>query len=129
MGYVPISVFRNCSGPNKIKKENKMAAPAAAPCPREKQVTITIDPSGKIKVVPDTFHVSKSGNEEVVWIYSGKFVVDFRNDSPFCESQFNDQFPFSGVVRRSVQPGPKRYKYTVTIPGYAPLDPDGQVDF
>ena len=105
-----------------------MAAPGTATGPREKQVTITIV-NGQITVSPDPFHVSKSRNEEVEWIYNGKFVVDFGTDSPFCESQFNDQFPFSGPVGHKVKPSTtKHYKYTITIAGVPPLDPDGQVD-
>jgi hypothetical protein len=128
MGCVPISIFRNCSGPNKLTKEKKMAAPAPAPCPREKEVKIAIDANGNIQVAPSTFHVGKSANEEVVWTCNVPFEVDFV-ESPFNDTQFTDQLRFSGLVRRSVLPSKtKRYKYTVTIAGYPPLDPDGQVD-
>ena len=105
-----------------------MATPAPALCSREKEVKITIDPSGNIKVVPDTFHVSKKDNEEVVWTCDVPFEVDFVQ-SPFTDSQFTDQLRFSGLVRRSVlHSDTKRYKYTVTIGAYS-LDPDGQVDY
>jgi hypothetical protein len=104
-----------------------MAAPERGLSPREKQVTITIA-NGKITASPDTFHVSKSRNEEVVWTCAVPFEVDFAQ-SPFNDTQFTDQLRFSGLVRRSVLPSKtKRYKYTVTIAGYPPLDPDGQVD-
>ena len=103
-----------------------MAAPERGLSPREKQVTITIA-NGKITASPDTFHVSKSRNEEVVWTCNVPFEVDFV-ESPFTDPQFTDQFRVSGLVRRSVLPSPnKRYKYTVTIGAYT-LDPDGQVD-
>ena len=104
-----------------------MAAPGRATCSREKEVKITVDATG-IKVVPDRFHVSKSGNEEVVWTCNVAFTVDFE-ESPFTETQFNDQYPFSGLVRRSVQHSTiKHYKYTVTAGGHK-KDPDGQVDY
>jgi len=104
-----------------------MAAPARATSSREKEVTITVDATG-IKVDPDRFHVSKRDNEEVVWRSNVAFTVDFE-ESPFTETQFNDQYPFSGLVRRSVQHSTiKHYKYTVTAGGYS-LDPDGQVDY
>jgi len=106
-----------------------MATPAPALCSREKEVKITIDPRGNIKVVPDTFHVSKKDNEEVVWTCNLPFEVDFV-ESPFTDPQFSDQFPVSGLVRRNVLPSAnKRYKYTVNIAGYTALDPDGQVDY
>jgi hypothetical protein len=103
-----------------------MTAPAPAPCPREKQVIITVDASG-IKVVPDRFHISKSRNEEVLWTCNVDFTVDFT-ESPFNDTQFNNQYPFSGLARRDVIPSAtKLYKYTVTAGGRQ-LDPDGQVD-
>ena len=105
-----------------------MATPAPALCSREKEVTITIDGNGNIKVTPSTFHVSKKDNEEVVWTCAVPFEVDFVQ-SPFTDSQFTNQVRFSGLVRRNVLPSPnKRYKYTVTIGAYS-LDPDGQVDY
>ena len=79
-----------------------MAAPARATCSREKEVKITVDATG-INVVPDRFHVSKSGNEEVVWTCNVAFTVDFE-ESPFNDTQFNEQFHFSGLVLRSVLP-------------------------
>jgi hypothetical protein len=106
-----------------------MAAPARATCSREKEVKITIDSTGKITVDQQTFHVGKKDNEEVVWTCAVPFTVDFV-ESPFTDTQFNDQFHFSGLVRRSVLPSTtKRYKYTVSIAGYTALDPDGQVDY
>ena len=104
-----------------------MAAPARATCSREKEVTITVDATG-IKVDPDRFHVSKRDNEEVVWRCNVAFTVDFE-ESPFNETQFNDEYPFSGLTRRSVLHSTiKHYKYTVTAGGHT-KDPDGQVDY
>ena len=105
-----------------------MATPAPALCSREKEVTITIDGNGNIRVTPSTFHVSKKDNEEVVWTCNVAFTVDFE-ESPFYETQFNDQNPFSGLTRRSVLHSDiKYYKYTVTAGGHT-KDPDGQVDY
>ena len=105
-----------------------MPAPARATASREKEVKITIDSSGNIQVTPSTFHVNKQDNEEVVWTCAVPFEVDFV-ESPFTDPQFSDQFPVSGLVRRSVLPSKtKHYKYTVTIGAYS-LDPDGQVDY
>ena len=55
-----------------------MAAPARATCSREKEVKITVDATGKITVSPDRFHVSKSGNEEVVWTCNVAFDSGLR---------------------------------------------------
>lgn len=108
-----------------------MAIAAPGPVPREIPVTITIDPSGAIKVSPQTFRVSKSNNEEVVWRCtdpSAYFTVDFGKDgSPFYESQFSSHSPCSGLIRRDVLPDPgKNYKYTVRVDSLK-LDPDGIV--
>jgi hypothetical protein len=104
-----------------------MTAPAPALCPREKEVTITIDPSGSIKVVPDTFHVSKGRHEEVVWTCNVPFTLDFV-DSPFHDTHFDNQDTYSGLVRRDVPAGTgKSFKYSVSA-GRHHVDPDGQVD-
>ena len=86
--------------------------------------TISVD-SGK-----DPFWVSKEKNEEVRWILKGEgdFLVDFKDDSPFYESQFSKVSPVSGLVRRDVLPNDKRvYKYTVWIKDLKELDPGGGV--
>jgi hypothetical protein len=96
---------------------------------REKLVTITVDPGGLV-VSPDPFRVSKQDKHEVHWVCSPPsehFTVDFGNDSPFYESQFSDEYPYSGPVRRDVLPGPKIYEYTVWA-GNKKLDPGGGVD-
>jgi hypothetical protein len=104
-----------------------MTAPAPAPCSREQQVIITAD-AGGITVKPDRFHISSARHEEVLWVCNVAFTVDFV-ESPFTDSQFNDQHPYSGLARRSVLPSTtKHYKYTVTAGGHV-HDPDGQVDY
>ncbi len=109
-----------------------MATMAPSPSSRDVPVTITIDPSGKITVTPDTFYVSKSKNQEVVWGCSDPnayFTVEFnKNGSPFYESQFSKDHPCSGLVRRDVLPEHYRiYDYTVRVGGKS-LDPGGGVD-
>jgi hypothetical protein len=104
-----------------------MTAPAPAPCPREKLVTITVDANG-INVNPNTFRVSKSRHEEVLWTCNVDFTVEFV-ETPFNDSQYSKEYPFSGLVRRDVPAGTdRRFKYTVSA-GRHRLDPDGQVDF
>ncbi len=109
-----------------------MATTAPGPVTREIPVGITIGPSGAITVSPDTFRVSKSKSEEVVWRCTDPkayFTVDFdKNGSPFYESQFSSDFACSGLVRRDVLPDPgKIYRYTVRV-GNEKLDPGGGVD-
>ncbi len=99
-----------------------MATTATSPSSREVIVTIHVEPGGVIKVTPETFWVSKKENEEVRWVCKDAndphpfFTVDFeKNGSPFYETQFSSEFPFSGLVRREALPGPKIYKYTVRV--------------
>ena len=97
-----------------------------------REVTVEIRFDGEIHVdAPnDPFWVSKKDNEEVRWILKGgdgKFLVDFGHDSPFYESQFSQDSPVSGLVRRDVLPNSGRlYKYTVWVGGKK-LDPGGGV--
>jgi hypothetical protein len=106
------------------------------------KIVITYDPneeeSKKITVSPSYFLVSKRECEQVEWVCekAGQpgqpgppFNVDFTGKfgSPFYESQFSDQVPFSGPVRRNVLPDEnKNYEYTVRI-GKTLLDPGGGV--
>lgn len=99
-----------------------MATPGYRPESREKIVRIQIDRTGTIKVVPETFEVSKKENEEVLWVCEDAndphpyFTVEFeKNGSPFYETQYSSAAPCSGLVRREVLPSPKVYKYTVRI--------------
>ena len=105
-------------------------------------VVITYDPKGKtakdiIAVSEEPFLVSKGNCEQVKWICvnkdhsqaAPKFTIDFRGKygSPFYESQFSDEVPFSGLVRREVLPYEQKiYEYTIRI-GKTLLDPGGGV--
>ncbi len=88
---------------------------------------------GAIQVDPkEPFRISKSNQEEVIWKATDPsvcFTVEFqKGDSPFYESQFNNEFNSSGLVRRSLLADPQRvYEYTVRVEGYKPLDPGGVV--
>ena len=113
------------------------AAPKEPPG-REIRIEVSLDSKGHIVTNPKSFRVSKCRNEEIVWVCVEKhhhrngeqpcFTVDFEtNGSPFYESQFSSHTAVSGLVRRSVLAGPKRYKYTVRV-GDVVDDPDGVVD-
>jgi hypothetical protein len=105
------------------------------------EVTIIYDgrktnPQEKITVKPNVFWVSKGDCEQVHWhcesqdpaLPAPEFTIDFnKNGSPFNETLFNHQVPFSGLVRRGVLPDAhKIYGYTVQI-GDESLDPGGGV--
>jgi len=98
-------------------------------------VVIYPDPVTKqIKIYPETFWISKSRNEEVLWVCKqdhkhGRdacFSVYFEEVSPFANKKFSDDWTTSGssVVAADIN---KLYKYTVTVEGYPPLDPKGGV--
>jgi hypothetical protein len=104
------------------EKAMSQAAPAGAPGgapgggPRQMVVISVVD--GQIRVDPDRFEISKCNQEEVLWVATDpdlEFTVEFeKGDSPFYEFQFSNDFPASGLVRRSVLADPQRaYKYTV----------------
>jgi hypothetical protein len=97
---------------------------------REVPVKISVDAEGRIFVDPEIFWVSKRANQEVRWILDqgdGKFLVDFGEDSPFYESQFSQDSPLSGLVRRDILPHDHRtYEYSVWV-GDEKLDPGGGV--
>lgn len=110
---------------------SQTATAATAECPRK---TVTISRvNEQIRVEPDTFAISKHEQEEVFWKATDsnvRFTVEFdKGDSPFYEFQFSNDFPASGLVRRSVLADPQRqYKYTVRVEGVrAPLDPTGVI--
>ena len=103
-----------------------MAAPAQTQLGRTVTVRIDTDKGGEIKAEPGYFEVSKGNYEQVIWACAQNhqhrreekpcFLVNFEtNGSPFYESQFSSDVPFSGLVRRDVLPGPKKYKYTVRV--------------
>jgi hypothetical protein len=100
------------------------------PMSREVVVKIAVQ-NGRIVLSQDPFYVSKGANEEVKWV-AGEgvedFLVEFDEDSPFYEKQFSSYEPFSGLVRRNVQPNDgKTYKYTVWVDHLPKLDPTGGV--
>jgi hypothetical protein len=103
--------------------------PQPQPAKREVEVHISLE-NGKIKVDPDRFYLEKHFDQEVHWICTsgdGSFLVEFGTDSPFYESQFNEDSPVSGLVRRQVAPHDHRiYKYTVRVGGEE-LDPGGSI--
>lgn len=113
-------------------------APKEPPA-REIRIEISLDHKNQIVTNPKSFKVSKGRNEEVVWVCAVEkhqhhgdgqpcFTVDFEtNGSPFYETQFSSDLSISGLVRRNVLAGPKKYKYTVRL-GNAVDDPDGAVD-
>jgi hypothetical protein len=101
-------------------------------------INISLDERGAIAVDVPYFQVSKGAFEQVVWVCDVKhdhmnpkagpcFTVDFEeNGSPFYETQFSSDSPYSGLVRRDVLAGPKLYKYIVRV-GDKSLDPYGGV--
>jgi len=98
---------------------------------REVRVLISLD-GDHIVTEPEIFKVCKSKDQEVVWVLADgqedRFTVDFEtNGSPFYEKEFGSDAPVSGLVRRDVLSGPKKYKYTVRL-GNAVADPEGVVD-
>ncbi len=109
-----------------------MATPTPALSPRTAQVYIDVDPRTKrIHIVPVHFVIHKGQHQDVRWICMQDlpFTVDFdgQNGSPFGQSKFDDQQPWSGLA--AVEPNPnKPYKYTVRISGYQDEDPEGVVD-
>jgi hypothetical protein len=109
-----------------------MATPLTiTPLSREVTVKISVHKAKPyVRVSQDPFYVSKDANEEVKWV-AGKgvedFLIEFGDDSPFYEKQFSNYAPFSGLVRRNVQPHDgKTYKYTVRV-GNLYEDPTGGV--
>ncbi len=93
-----------------------MAAPATA---HEKSIHV-VKIIGKIDEVtdPEYFKISKGQHEQVHWVSDPAvyFNVEFKGDSPFYESQFSTDSPYSGLVRRSVLGDPgKQYEYRVRI--------------
>lgn len=105
---------------------------ATAGLATRKTVTIHVDAKGGVESVdPKQFEISKSNQEEVLWQTDSSqpvyFTVEFKGESPFYESQFNSDFPVSGLVRREVLSDPlKKYEYTVRAGGEV-LDPTGIV--
>jgi hypothetical protein len=115
-----------------------MAVPERAVEHGLQRINIRLDERGEITVDTPYFQVSKGSFEQVLWVCDVKhshaesqadpcFTVDFEgNGSPFYETQFSSDSPYSGLVRRDILAGPKRYKYTVRV-GDKTLDPYGGV--
>lgn len=104
----------------------------ATPATTQNTIPVTIGiEAGKLKVSPDPFWIHKHQDQVVRWICTadqGQFTVEFGPDCPFYESQFNKDYPCSGLVRRIVVTDPSRiYKYTVRV-GNNVYDPGGGVD-
>jgi hypothetical protein len=116
-----------------------MATPEMTKLPRTSGESVIVvvcpDPTTKqIRVFPETFWISKSKKEEVLWICkqdhnhgpNACFSVHFEEESPFENRKFHDDWAMSGGP--VVAPHPtKLYKYTVLVDGYPPLDPRGGV--
>ncbi len=105
-----------------------MGTPAMSKLPREVVVRIIPDPkTGEPKATPDPFKVSKKANQVVVWECDSEFSIEFQ-ESPFYESQFDDENNCSGLPRRNVLGNPeKNYKYTIRAFGTV-VDPMGVID-
>ena len=97
-------------------------------------VTISRDAAGKPQVAPDPFILHKLDDQVVKWQLDANlpsdltFTVEFKDISPFNESQFSKDHPCSGLARRNLVTDPKRvYKYSVWLDGKF-VDPGGVVD-
>jgi len=97
---------------------------------RIKKVVITLDKNGQPQVdaESETIVLNRQKNEEVLWISTESFRIDFNGDSPFDEDQFDHTHGNSGLIRRSViSSKDKIYKYTIDINGKI-LDPGIIID-
>jgi hypothetical protein len=97
---------------------------------RIKRVVIRLDNNQQPQVDEEneTIVLSRLKNQEVLWISTEPFRIDFNADSPFYEDQFDSTNAYSGLVRRSVLSSKdKRYKYTIDINGQT-LDPQIIID-
>lgn len=128
--------------PSREKGDDSRGTPQPTPTGREERVIITYEPSNpnskeKIRVDKLNFWVSKGDCEQVRWVAENsngsipppRFTIDFngKNGSPFNYTQFSDQVPFSGLVRREVLADlGKNYEYTIRI-GEDSRDPGGGV--
>jgi hypothetical protein len=97
---------------------------------RIKKVVITLDKHGKPQVNKEheVVVLNRLNNEEILWISTEPFRIDFMEGSPFYEDQFDSTNAYSGLVRRSVLKSNDRiYKYTIDIKGKI-LDPGIKID-
>ena len=97
-------------------------------------VAISTNPVTKqIEVSPQEFWVGKAEKQEVMWVCkqththgSDCFRAHFDEGSPFVRTEFSKHLEMSGDQNPNAQLN-KLYKYTVEVPGFAPLDPLGGV--
>ncbi len=97
---------------------------------RIKKVVITLDKNRNPRVDKEneTIVLNRTKNEEILWISTEKFRIDFKEGSPFYEDQFDSTNSYSGLARRSVLTSKDRtYKYTIDINGQI-LDPGVKID-
>ena len=104
--------------------------------PQDVRVHIGCD-GDKITVDPDPFWIYRCANEQVRWVCVQHHVhgdaghpcfkvhFDEPTDPPFTMEQFEGQALSGRPTSKAVDH--KLYKYTVTVQGKAPLDPDGGV--
>ncbi len=93
------------------------------------QIVNISESSGVTSVDHDHVRVSLRAKDEVVWKSSRDFTVDFGKAEPFAGRHFQGNsgsdahsgWALNGQVGNV-------YKYTVTVAGAKPLDPDTQVD-
>src|SRR5215472_15680305 len=95
--------------------------------PRQVVIAIQIHTDGKFQVIPETFAVSKSHHQEVIWVVSDPdydFKVTFgdakhesqsvHERSTFDKAEFSNAHAHSGFVRGDVYPY-SYYTYTVDL--------------
>lgn len=93
-----------------------------------RKIIITLDGAGKPFVAKEDLDVTISNNEQIIWESAKDFLINFTEDSPFYERQFNNKFAQSGLVRRNVISSPSVfYEYTIVINGQS-LDPRIRID-
>lgn len=112
----------------KPHKEEQMASPSWAHA--AKIVEVLVDAKLEDITDPKEFRISKSHFDQVKWVGANEtyFTVEFDGESPFYESQFSSDAPYSGLVRRDVLGDPNKvYKYTVRAGGRT-VDPGGIID-
>jgi hypothetical protein len=112
-----------------LEKGDAMPAQPAMSEERVKRIEITVSKDGKPHIAADlrAVTIDRTKDEEVIWVSELPFRIDFRGDSPFYESQFNEKNRRSGLVRRGVISSRFRtYEYTIEIEGKT-LDPQIKV--
>ncbi len=98
--------------------------------PNVRTIVITLDRNGYPQVPEgdETVSISPTKNQQISWKSEETFLIDFKGNSPFYEEQFNNAYPQSGLLRRTVVPNNSVfYKYSIIINGKT-LDPRVGVD-